>query len=73
MPVSTEALVLSLSGAPPPECTERGWSYAAGFFDGRDQALDGKPPLCAPSQYGSGFYDGWRSIRFPDGTEIAKG
>jgi hypothetical protein len=73
MPVSTEVPVLRVIGATPQECTERGWSYAVGFYDGLDQALDGKPPLCAPSQYGNGFYAGWRSIRYPDGTEIAKG
>jgi hypothetical protein len=73
MPVSTEVRVHRLSGAAPPGCRERVWSYAAGFSDGRDQALDGKPPLCAASQYGNGFYDGWRSVRYPDGTAIAKG
>jgi len=73
MPAATEVRVLRISDAAPPECGERGSSYAAGFYDGRDQALEGKPPLCAASQYGNGFYDGWRSVRYPGGTKIAKG
>jgi hypothetical protein len=73
MPVSTEERVHRTSGAPPQECGERSWSYAAGFCDGLNQALDGKPALCGVSQYGNGFYDGWRWVRFADSTEIAKG
>ena len=73
MLVSTEVGLHRLSGAAPPECGERGWSYAAGFSDGRDQALDGKPHLCSLTHYGNGFHDGWKSVRYPDGTENAKG
>jgi hypothetical protein len=73
MPASTEVRIHRTSGAGPRECGERGWSYAAGFDDGRDQALDGKPPLCAASQYGNGFYDGWRSVRYSVDTEIVRG
>ena len=73
MPVSTDVRVHRVSEAAPPECWERGRSYAAGFNDGRKQALDGKPHLCSLTQYGNGFYDGWKSVRYPHGTENAKG
>jgi hypothetical protein len=51
------------SGLAPPRWGERPWSYEDGFCDGRDHAQDGKPPLRSPSQYGNGFYDGWKSVR----------
>jgi hypothetical protein len=73
MPVSTEVRVHRMSGAAPPEWGERGWSNAAGFYDGLDQALDRKPPIRAANQCGDRFYGGWRSVRYPVGTEMAKG
>jgi hypothetical protein len=73
MLLSTEVRVHGTSEAAPTKCGARGRSYAARFHDACNQALDGKPLLCAPSRYGNGFYDGWRSVRYPDDAEIAKG
>jgi hypothetical protein len=41
-------------------------SYRQGYVDGRRHALNGRPALCSPTPYGQGFYDGWKSVRYPD-------
>jgi hypothetical protein len=43
-----------------------GYSYRDGMVDGRRHAREGKPALSSPSAYGRGFYDGWKSIRYPE-------
>jgi hypothetical protein len=40
-------------------------SYDEGYTDGRSHARLAKPVLCSPSDYGNGFFDGWKSIRYP--------
>ena len=49
-----------------PAARTASWSrYEAGFADGRRHGLAGKPALASPTPYGHGFYDGWKSVRYP--------
>jgi hypothetical protein len=45
-------------------------TYDQGYRDGRHHARTGKPALCSPTQYGHGFYDGWKSIRYPPPSAV---
>jgi hypothetical protein len=48
-----------------PQMTLADDSYDQGYQDGRHHAETGKPALSSPTRYGNGFYDGWKSIRYP--------